>query len=128
MRSLLIQIVIGIAAVWLADEFIEKVELAEGIQNLLIVGSMLGLINFFVRPILNLIAFPLRLLTLGVFGILINILLIWAVDILMVDKLDIIGIIPLFQVTILVWGLSIVVPLLIPKKKPKPITTGIPNN
>lgn len=129
MRRLIVQIIIGIAAVWLADEFIDKVYLAPGIQNLLIVGAALGLVNFFIKPILNLITFPLRLLTLGLFGILINMLLIWLVDLLMLDKFDIIGIVPLFWTTLLVWGLSIIVPIIIPTKilkiKPKQ-TEGMP--
>lgn len=125
-RRLLIQIVIGIIAVWLASEFIENVYLAPGIENLLIVGAVLGLVNFFIKPALNLITLPLRLLTLGLFSILINMLLIGLVDLVMLDKFDVVGIIALFWMTLLVWGLSIVVPMVMPRRRPKPIERYIP--
>ncbi len=36
-----------------------------------------GLVNFFIKPILNIIALPLRILTLGGIAILLNALLLW---------------------------------------------------
>lgn len=117
MRRLIVQIVIGIIAVWLASELIKGVTVSGAIQNLLIAGSVLGLANFFLKPALNLITLPLRLLTLGLFGIVINMFLILLVDILMADKFEVIGIIPLFGTTLIVWGLSIVVPLLISRRR-----------
>jgi putative membrane protein len=49
-------------------------------QILLIIGTTLGLINYFARPILNIIAFPLKIITFGLFGFFIQALTILATD------------------------------------------------
>lgn len=49
-------------------------------QMYLLLGVILGLLNLFVKPILDTITLPLRIITLGVFGFIINMGLIWVVD------------------------------------------------
>ena len=71
------------------------IEFTEQWQLLLIVGGMLGVINVFVKPIISLLTFPLRILTLGVFTLIVNMFVIWILDILFLE-LIIIGLIPLF--------------------------------
>ena len=44
----------------------------------LIVGIVLGLINMFVKPILSILTIPINIITLGIFGIILNALLFWA--------------------------------------------------
>ena len=115
MRRLLIQIAIGIAGVWLADRFIDGVILRGTWQDLLIVGAALGLVNFFLKPLVNLVALPLRLLTLGLFSFVINILMLEAVDVLF-PEFDIIGLIPLFWASILIWALGFAIPAVFPRR------------
>ena len=114
----ILQVVIGILGLFLAKEFVPGVEIVDSWQTLVWCGLFLGLINTFVRPILNLITLPLRLITFGLFGLLINMAIIWAIDILF-PELIIIGIAPLFYTTLIIWALSIIIPKLIPKRKPK---------
>jgi len=71
-------------------------------QILIIVGSILGLINFFIKPILDKITLPLKILTFGLFSLIINMVIIWILDILFLE-FQILGIIPLFWTTIIVW-------------------------
>ena len=51
-----------------------------GIREYLLAGVVLGILNFAIRPVLNLITMPLIILTLGLWTIVINALLLWAVD------------------------------------------------
>lgn len=44
----------------------------------LIVGVVLGLINMFVKPVLFILTIPINIITLGIFGIVLNALLFWA--------------------------------------------------
>ncbi len=74
-------------------------------KYLIMAGALLGLLNFFVKPILKLITLPLRILTLGLFSLIINMLLVMAVDILFVE-LTIQGIVPLFETTAILWLVS----------------------
>jgi len=109
MQRLLITIVSGILGLWLASLFIPGVEFIGQWKNLLLAGLCLGLINFFIKPVLKFITSPLRILTFGLFGLVINMGIIWIVDILF-KELIITGFIPLLWTTLLLWGLSIVLP------------------
>ena len=51
-----------------------------GIREYLLAGVVLGILNFAIRPVLKLITMPLIILTLGLWTIVINALLLWAVD------------------------------------------------
>lgn len=116
MSRLLFQIIAGILGIWLAQRFVPGVEFVGSIQNLLVVGAILGLINFFIKPILKAITLPLRILTFGLFSFIINMAIIWIVDVIF-PELIIQGIIPLFWTTIIILGLSYFFGLYSPKKK-----------
>ena len=107
MRELFLKILAGILGIWLADYFIQGVEFKDSWQTLAIVGSTLGLINFFIKPILKFITTPLRVLTFGLFGLAINMGIIWTVDIFF-EELIIKGLIPLFWTTLLLWGINLI--------------------
>lgn len=116
MERLFWYIVAGILAIFLATKFVSGVSLEVipgksiyfGIEFdqqwklLALVGSILGLINFSVKPILDKITIPLKILTLGLFSLILNMALIWLLEILF-QEFEISGIIPLFFTTIIVW-------------------------
>jgi putative membrane protein len=104
----------GVASFWLADRFVPGVEFTGSIKYLIISGAILGLINFFVKPVLKIITLPLRLLTLGIFGWIINIIIVWAVDIFF-PELIIDGIIPLLWTTLIAFVVSFFLGLYNPK-------------
>lgn len=105
-RKLILQIIVGILGIWLATELVAGVVFTGPIKTLLIAGLILGLINFFIKPILNLITLPLRILTFGLFSLVINVGIVWLIEILF--PLDIAGLYPLFWTTIIVWALSLI--------------------
>ncbi len=90
-----------------AISFIYGIEYSGPVRTVLITGGFLGLINFFVKPILDKISLPLKIITLGLSGLIINMFMIWVVvDIF--SPIEIKGIIPLFWTTIIVWLLSLI--------------------
>jgi putative membrane protein len=119
MERLFWQIVVGILGIYLGINFVPGVSVEippEGIiflgikltaqwQVIVLIGIVLGLVNFFIKPIFKIVTLPLRILTFGLFGFIINMLMIWLVDIFF-PELVIEGIIPLFWLTIVVWVLS----------------------
>lgn len=123
-NRLILQVVAGVLGFFLATKFIPGIGLEVipgksqffGIglttnwQILVLVGSVLGLINFFIKPVLKIITLPLRILTLGLFGFIINMLMVWIVDILF-PELVIQGLLPLFSTTIIIWGMSFILGL-----------------
>lgn len=120
MQRLFWAIVFGILGIFLASRFVPGVSLVllpgqsiyfginftQDWQILIFVGTILGLINFFIRPILNLITLPLKILTLGLFSLILNMGIIWFLDIIF-PEFEILGIIPLFWTTLIIWVLNL---------------------
>ncbi|MCX6719889.1 MAG: phage holin family protein, partial [Candidatus Staskawiczbacteria bacterium] len=77
-------------------------------QIILVLGIVLGLLNYFLKPILKTLALPLEIVTLGLFTIVINMLLLWLLD-KMFDELYIPLFTPLFYTTVIIWGLNIII-------------------
>ncbi len=105
MWTLFFQIIAGILGIFLAAKIIPGVAFTGDWKALAIAGAVLGLLNFFIKPILKIITLPLKILTFGLFGLVVNMLIIWVVDIIF-PELVIPGIIPLFLVSLIVWILS----------------------
>ncbi len=113
--KLLFHIISGILGLFLAIKlsesgivkFIYGIEFTGTYKTLLIAGTVLGIANFFIKPILNVITLPLRILTFGLFSLLINMLLVWIVaDILFPGEIEIRGLLPLFWTTLIILALN----------------------
>ena len=116
MKNLAFQIIGGIISFWLAVKLVSGVEFVGEAKYLIIAGTFLGLINFFIKPFIKLITFPLTVLTFGIFGLIINMGLIWLVD-LAFPELVIAGLIPLFWTTLIVWIVSFLLGKYLPFRK-----------
>jgi putative membrane protein len=101
---LIVQIIAGIAGLYLAGRFISGVSINLDWQTLVLAGCVIGFLNAFIRPILMIITIPLRILTFGFFSVIINMLMIWAATIVY-PAIVIPWFWPLFWVSVLV-GLS----------------------
>lgn len=75
----------------------------EGVRTLLLAGVVLGLINFFIKPIINVITWPLKFLTFGLFSLAVNLAIIWFIDILFTPEITVKGFVALFLTSVLVW-------------------------
>jgi uncharacterized membrane protein YvlD (DUF360 family) len=127
---LLIQIISGILGLWLSVKYVPGVNfngpffipLNHNIGfdavfgTLVFVGIFIGVLNYFVKPILNKIAFPLRIITLNFFSLVIAMGLIWLVEIVF-PELEIKGLRPLFFTTIIIWGINLILATWLPEKK-----------
>lgn len=116
MWALFLQIVAGILGIFLAQRYVPGVEFIGNWQTLVLAGAILGLLNFFLKPILKIITWPLKILTFGLFSLVINMLMVWIVDIIF-PELIIPGIIPLFWTSLIVWGLAFVLTKWLPEKR-----------
>lgn len=110
-QSLLLHILAGIAGLWIAMQFVSGVEFTGSPQQLLIAGLILGILNAILKPLLNILTFPIRILTLGLSGLVINLLLIWGLD-LILEELEFIGFLPLLWTTLIIWLTTIPLSLL----------------
>ena len=109
MKRFFLYLAVGFLGLYLATLLIPGVEAGdnfeESLKTLFFAGITLGLVNYFLKPIINLITLPLRVLTFGLIGLIVNMLMVWIIDILF-PELVIMGFWPLFWTGLLVWFLS----------------------
>ncbi len=81
MRGFLIRWALNTIALWVVSQIYPGVSfrVGAGLMDFLLAGLVLGLANALVRPILLLITLPLNLLTLGLFTLVINALILYLV-------------------------------------------------
>lgn len=75
MRSMLMHWVFNAAALWVAAYFITGLDFNGTILQLLLVAAVFGLVNSLLRPLLTVLTCPLIVLTLGIFTLVINALM-----------------------------------------------------
>lgn len=81
MLRALLQIVLNGVALLIAARLVPGIHYEGSLLYLLIAGLVLGLINLIVKPIVSFFSFPLILLTLGLFYVVINGLMLYLADV-----------------------------------------------
>jgi len=120
MKRLISQIIAAILGLWLATLFVPSViirayptsnffgfSLTEQWEIFLVLGIVLGLLNYFLRPLLKTLLLPFEIVTLGLFTIVINMFLIWLLDV-MFSEFYAPLFFPLLFTSLIVWVLSFV--------------------
>ena len=110
MLRFIFRALIAAGGFWVAAHIVPGVHVT-GWKTILAAGLVLGLVNGFVRPIVTLLTLPVTVITLGIFLLVINGLMVLLVSYI-VDKfhghMHIGGIINAILVTIVVWLVSLV--------------------
>lgn len=119
-KSLFWAIVASILGLYLATWLVPGVYIdGSGWQfykSLALAGLVLGVLHIFIKPIIDLITLPLRILTLGLIGILINIAIVEATDILF-PSLHIKGLVALFFTALIIFAIDLVISFIAKRKK-----------
>lgn len=71
--QLLLRIAIGAAAAWLTVWLVPGLEYSGEWWRWLLFGAVIGLINAIIKPVAKFLAIPIRILTLGLFTLVINV-------------------------------------------------------
>ncbi len=127
MKKLLSQVISASLGLWLASLFVPEVYisllantnffgfgLTSQWELFLVLGIVLGLLNYFVKPVLDTLALPLKIITLGLFSIVISMAMIWILD-LIFTEISIPLLWPLLDTSIIIWFLNFVIIKLIVK-------------
>jgi len=77
MRKLVLRLVINAVAVWAAIVMVGGITADGGYAVYFWVGLILGVVNALIAPIVKLLTWPLILLSLGLFTLVINALMLW---------------------------------------------------
>jgi putative membrane protein len=73
----LIRLLVNAAALWVATRLVPGVSFDGGTMPFLGVALVFGLVNAFVRPLMQILTFPLILVTLGFFLLVVNGFMLW---------------------------------------------------
>jgi putative membrane protein len=73
----LIRLLVNAAALWVATRLVPGVSFDGGTLPFLGVALVFGVLNAFVRPLMQVLTFPLILVTLGFFLLVVNGLMLW---------------------------------------------------
>jgi putative membrane protein len=75
--NLIIRLVINALALWLATRFVDGISFNGEIAFLFVVALIFGVVNAIVKPILMILTFPFLIVTLGLFLLVLNAVMLW---------------------------------------------------
>jgi putative membrane protein len=113
--GLLVSWLVIAAAVVVAAWIVPGVDVEGGFWSILLVAAILGLVNVILGTILRILTFPILILTLGLFSIVINMIILW-VTTLLTDRLEIDGFWAYFFAALVIAVVTALVQLLLPER------------
>jgi putative membrane protein len=90
MVKLVLRIVINAIALYIAAFLVPGLGVTSEVTGLLLVAVVFGLVNAFIKPLVSLLSCPLTILTLGLFTLVINALMLMLTDAL-IDGISVEG-------------------------------------
>ena len=103
------------AAVVVAAWIVPGVDVEGGFWSILLVAAVLALVNVILGTILRIFTFPLIVLTLGLFSIVINMIVLW-VTTLLTDRLEIDGFWAYFFAALVIAVVTALLSFLLPER------------
>ena len=108
MVNFILRALVTALGLWVASKIVPGVHVT-GWKALLFAGVLMGIVNAFVRPILTLLTLPLTILTLGLFLLVVNGLMVELVSWLLSGHgFHVHGLWAAIETTIIVWLVSLV--------------------
>ena len=129
MRSLILHWVLNAAALWVAAAIVPGLEFNGGLGRLLLVAAVFGIVNSTLRPLLTILTCPLIVITLGLFTLVINALMLLITGWLSEGwnlGFTVMGFWAAFWGGLVVGLVSMVLSLLLPGKAVRPYTPAGP--
>lgn len=111
--NFIIKVLVNAAALWVAARFVPGIELTADIWQILLIALVFGLINTFLKPVLKVLSLPVIILTLGLFAIIVNVILL-AITAGLMDGLTIDGFLPALLGAIVISIVSAILNAIIP--------------
>ncbi len=74
--GIILKILVNAAALWVAAWIVPGIAV-DTTGALLVAALVFGLVNTFIKPVAHLLALPVTILTLGLFALVVNALLLW---------------------------------------------------
>jgi putative membrane protein len=100
LERIIMKFIVAMITLVLATKFVSGVQFTGPLEIFLFCGLVLALINAFIRPFLKKVFFLLRLITFGLFDFIMDMGIVWFLDIFF-PELNIVGLKPLFFTTLI---------------------------
>lgn len=113
MKQFILHIVLTAVALLVVGNLVSGIHI-DGIGYALVAAVILGLVNAFVRPVMVVLTLPLTLLTLGLFLLVVNALMLWLASAL-VPGFDVAGFFAALLGSLLLTILNLLIARLVPK-------------
>jgi putative membrane protein len=114
------RLIIGTAgnalALWAAARIVGNVDLSSSWWTVILAALVLTLLNWYVKPVLKVLAFPLVIVTLGIALFFISMFTLWLTSAI-VSGFDITGFWPLVKATIIVWIVNMLIQAIFDPKR-----------
>jgi putative membrane protein len=127
MQSLVLHWILNAAALWAAAAVVPGLDFAGGAGRLLLVAAVFGIVNSILRPLLTILTCPLIVVTLGLFTLVINALMLLVTGWLSESwnlGFTVVGFWPAFWGGLVVGLVSMLLSLLLPGKTARPRGTA----
>lgn len=76
-KKIILGVVLNAVALYAATYFLPDIQYTGGITFFLIGGFIIGFLNVFVKPLMKILSFPLMMMTVGLFSLVINAIIFW---------------------------------------------------
>lgn len=102
---LLVRLLVAAAAFWIVASLLPGVDVRDGVVNYLVIAVIFGIVNALVGPVLRVITFPLTLVTLGLFRLVVNAALL-GITALLTSRLEIDGFLTALLASLLISAIT----------------------
>jgi putative membrane protein len=120
-RRLIIGTAGNAVALWAAARIVGNVDLSSSWWTVILAALVLTLLNWYVKPVIKVLAFPLVIVTLGIALFFISMFMLWLTS-AVVSGFDINGFWPLVKATIIVWIVNMLIEAIFDPKDSRPET------
>ncbi len=114
MRNLVLRIFMNAVALWVAAQVVPGMDLSDAFWPVVLVAAVFGLVNAILRPLLLLLSLPLVVLTLGLFTLVVNALMLLLTAAL-VQALSVDGFLSALLGSIVISLVSLLLSILLPE-------------
>jgi len=116
MRNLVLRIFMNAVALWVAAQVVPGMDLSDSFWPVVLVAAVFGLVNAILRPLLLLLSLPLVVLTLGLFTLVVNALMLLLTAAL-VQALSVDGFLAALLGSIVISLVSLLLSILLPERR-----------
>lgn len=77
LKKIFLGIALNALALYVVTYFLSDVQYTGGLKFFVFAGLIIAVLNTFIKPLMKILSFPLMIMTIGLFSIVINVIIFW---------------------------------------------------